>query len=180
MIVLKELFQARYAFGAMVLIVTLSNYLLQFPINDWLTWGGLLYPVSFLVTELTNRFFGPQRARHVVYLGFTVAVALSMQLAPFKIAFASGIAFLNAQLLDIFVFNRLRRAPWWYAPFFASFFASLVDSVVFWNLAFWGEAVPLLTWMLGDFSMKVVSDSLLLIPFRWVLSHFLFYKPRHS
>lgn len=151
---------------AMIAIVATANYLVQFPINDWLTWGSFTYPLTFLVTELTNRFYGPTRARQVVCAGFALAVVLSIWLATPKIAMASGTAFLVAQLLDISVFNRLRQATWWYAPFFASFTASIVDTTIFWNIAFWKENVPLMTWAIGDFSVKVAIDIFMLMPFR--------------
>lgn len=159
-------FRIHYAFLAMVAIVTLSNYIVQFPINDWLTWAAFTYPLSFLITELTNRFFGPKIARQVVYAGFISAAIISIILATPKIAFASVTAFLISQLLDIFIFNQLRQASWWQAPFFASFAASLVDTLIFWSLAFWGESVPLMTWMVGDFGIKLLIDLLMLTPFR--------------
>ncbi len=161
-----EKISIRAPFFAIVLIVTLSNYLVQFPINDWLTWGAFSYPISFLVTELTNRFYGPRTARHVVYIGFAVAVGLSVWLSTPKIAFASGAAFLLSQLLDISVFNQLRRGAWWQAPLFASILASLIDTLLFWSLAFWGEDVPLYSWALGDFLVKLAVDLVMLTPFR--------------
>ena len=110
--------------AAMTVIVTLSNFAVQFPINDWLTWGALTYPISFLVTDLTNRALGAGAARRVVYAGFAVAVVLSIAVAGPRIAVASGLAFLCAQLLDITIFDRLRRAAWWQAPFVSSTLAS--------------------------------------------------------
>lgn len=151
----------------MTFLVALSNVLVLFPINDWLTWGSFSYPATFLVTELTNRFHGSKAARRVVCLGFVLAVLLSIWAATPKIAFASGTAFLCSQLLDIAVFNRFRqKAAWWYAPFFASFAASLVDATIFWNIAFWGENVPLLTWAIGDTTIKLLVDVAMLTPFR--------------
>lgn len=154
------------AFVAMIAIVVASNYLVQFPINEWLTWGALPYPITFLVTELTNRIYGPKKARQVVYIGFAVAVVLSVWLSTPKIAFASGFAFLVSQLLDIYVFSILRQNSWWIAPFFSSVLASLVDAFCFWNIAFWGENVPLLTWAIGDTSIKLLVDVAMLTPFR--------------
>ncbi len=151
---------------AMAFIVIASNYLVLFPINDWLTWGAFTYPVAFLVTELTNRLYGSKKARRAVYIGFALGLFLSIWLATPKIALASGAAFLASQLLDIFVFNRFRNAAWWCAPFFASFAASIVDSAIFWNIAFWGEDVPLLTWAIGDTSIKLLVDIAMLTPFR--------------
>lgn len=157
-----------FAYLAMIAIVSASNYLVLFPINDWLTWGAFPYPVSFLVTELTNRFYGPKIARRVVYVGFIVA-AFSISFSTPKIALASISAFLISQLLDIAVFNKLRRAVWWYAPLFASVSSSLIDACIFWSIAFWGEEVPLLTWALGDTAVKLSIDLLMLTPFRLVI-----------
>lgn len=162
-------FNLTHACFFMVLIVVSSNYLVQFPINDWLTYGAFTYPISFFVTEITNRYFGPQKARRVVYLGFGIAVLFSVILATPRLAFASGFAFLTAQLLDIYVFNRLRRMDWWVAPFFASSVASLVDTVLFWGIAFWGEPLPWMEWMVGDFGVKLALDLLMLTPFRWMM-----------
>lgn len=162
-------FRLSTAYLCMIAVVTASNYLVQFPINDWLTFGALTYPMSFLITELTNRFYGPKIARKVVYIGFILAVFLSILLATPRIAFASGSAFLISQLLDIYVFNRLRQKTWWYAPFFASFFASIIDTIAFWLLAFWGEPLPLLTLAMGDFGCKVMIDVAMLTPFRLVI-----------
>jgi hypothetical protein len=163
---MSEIYQMKNACLAMVVIVILSNYLVSFPINDWLTWGAFSYPIAFLVTELTNQLHGPKLARRVVYVGFAIAVVLSIWLATPKIALASGVAFLCSQLLDIFVFNKLRRATWWYAPLFSSFAASVVDSAIFWTIAFWGEPVPLITWAIGDTGVKFLVDLAMLTPFR--------------
>lgn len=154
------------AYFAMMVLVALSNYLVQFPISDWLTWGAIPYPITFLVTELTNRFYGPKKARKVVYVGFALAVFLSVWLATPRIAMASGLAFLCSQLLDIYVFTRIRQTVWWYAPLFASGLASIVDTAIFWNVAFYGENLPYFTWALGDLTVKFVMDLSLLSPFR--------------
>lgn len=156
----------RLLFLAMTALVAASNALVLFPINDWLTWGAFPYPATFLVTELTNRFYGPRVARSVVIVGFIWGLLLSVWLATPKIALASGSAFLIAQLLDISVFNRFRQASWWYAPLLASIAASLVDATIFWNIAFWGEEVPLLSWAIGDTSVKLLMDVAMLMPFR--------------
>jgi len=151
---------------AMTVIVTVSNVAVQFAINDWLTWGAFTYPVSFLVTDLTNRALGPARARRVVYVGFALAVALSWIFATWRIAAASGSAFLLAQLLDIAIFDRLRRTAWWRAPFISSTLASALDTVVFFGLAFVGTGLPWVTWAAGDYGVKLLMALTLLIPFR--------------
>lgn len=152
---------------AMAVVVVTSNIAVQYPINDWLTWGALTYPVSFLVTDLTNRRFGPGSTRRVVYVGFAVAVVLSIWAAGPRIAFASGSAFLAAQLLDVYIFDRLRRSGlWWRAPLVSSLSASALDTALFFSLAFAATGLPWVTWGLGDFGVKVAMALVLLIPFR--------------
>jgi uncharacterized PurR-regulated membrane protein YhhQ (DUF165 family) len=187
---------------AMCAVVAASNFLVQFPVQaqfgninlaDILTWGAFTYPVAFLVTDLTNRRFGPQAARVVVISGFFLAVALSIWLASPRIAIASGSAFLVAQLLDVAVFERLRRQAWWKAPLISSFTGSVIDTVLFFGVAFSarfafvdagfgmddgslafpvpflgiGGEVPL--WMSlagGDFCVKIAVALVLLAPYR--------------
>jgi len=155
--------------AAMVAIVALSNYAVQFPINDWLTWGALTYPVAFLVTDLTNRRLGPQAARVVICVGFLLAVLLSIWLATPRIAIASGSAFLVAQLLDVAVFNRLRARVWWQAPLVSSTLGSIVDTLLFFSIAFAATGLPWITWALGDFAVKMAMTAVMLIPFRLLM-----------
>lgn len=152
--------------AAMVVVVTASNILVQYPINDWITWGAFTYPIAFLVTDLTNRALGPARARWVVYFGFALAVILSIVLADVRIALASGTAFLLAQLLDVTIFDRLRRAPWWQAPLASSVLGSVTDTALFFSLAFAGTGLPWVTWAVGDLAVKLAMALALLIPFR--------------
>ncbi|MGB0682939.1 MAG: queuosine precursor transporter [Magnetovibrionaceae bacterium] len=161
---------------AMTVVVVASNILVQHPINDWLTWGAFTYPIAFLVTDLTNRTLGPDRARYVVYAGFAVGVALSLVFADVRIAIASGTAFLTAQLLDVTVFNRLRNQTWWMAPLVSSTLGSILDTVLFFSLAFAGTGLPWITWAAGDFGAKMTMALLLLLPFKG-LSGFLKAKP---
>ncbi|MEZ5935555.1 MAG: queuosine precursor transporter [Alphaproteobacteria bacterium] len=156
--------------AAMVLIVTVSNIAVQYPINDWLTYGALTYPIAFLVTDLTNRGLGSAAARKVVYAGFAVAVGLSIWLATPRIALASGAAFLVAQLLDIAVFDRFRRATWWRAPLISSTVASLLDTALFFSLAFAGTGLPWITWAIGDYGVKIAVALIMLLPFRLALN----------
>ncbi len=154
---------------AMVVVVTSSNFLVQFPINNWLTWGAFTYPVAFLVTDLTNRSLGVGSARKVVMVGFLLAVVLSIWLATPRIALASGTAFLTAQLLDVTIFDRLRQASWWKAPLVSSLLASALDTTLFFSLAFAGTGLPWVTLGIGDYVAKLVVALVLLIPFRLLL-----------
>jgi hypothetical protein len=156
--------------AAMAVVVTASNVLVQYPINDWITWGAFTYPIAFLVTDLTNRALGPKRARLVVYVGFALAVILSIALADPRIALASGTAFLVAQLLDVTIFDRLRRAAWWQAPLASSTLGSVTDTALFFSLAFAGTGLPWVTWALGDLGVKLAMALALLIPFRALMS----------
>ncbi|MEM6676307.1 MAG: VUT family protein [Pseudomonadota bacterium] len=177
---------------AMAAIVTLSNVLVQYPFNTWLTWGAFTYPFAFLVTDLANRLLGPAAARRVVLAGFVLAVGLSVWLATPRIAIASGTAFFAAQMLDVAIFDRLRQGAWWRAPVVSSTLGSAVDTLLFFSLAFaptfaflgddaaWAaEPVPLLGigpavafWIglaVGDFLVKLVLVGVALVPFRAIL-----------
>jgi uncharacterized PurR-regulated membrane protein YhhQ (DUF165 family) len=131
--------------AAMIGVVAASNVLVQYPVGflgleEMLTYGAFSYPLAFLVNDLTNRRFGPAVTRRVVYVGFALAVLLSVWLATPRIALASGTAFLVGQLLDITVFNRLRRMDWWQAPLAGSVLGSALDTAIFFSLAFAGDA----------------------------------------
>ncbi|SDG71263.1 queuosine precursor transporter [Roseospirillum parvum] len=167
---------------AMMAVVTASNILVQYPINDLLTWGAFTYPVAFLVTDLTNRHLGPVAARRVVLVGFALAVVLSIWLATPRIAVASGSAFLAAQMLDVQVFDRLRRRVWWLPPLVSSLIGSGLDTAIFFSLAFTGlpgAPVSLLgiemTWWvalaIGDFGVKLALALTMLLPFRALAPH---------
>lgn len=164
--------------GAMTLVVVASNWLVQYPINDMLTWGAITYPFSFLITDLTTRLQGPQRARTVVWIGFALAVLLSVWLATPRIALASGAAFLAGQLLDIQVFQRLRAGSWWRAPLVSSTLGSVVDTLLFFSLAFAGTDLPWHTLAAGDLGVKLLLAVLALAPFRAVLALALPVVPR--
>ncbi|WP_420847978.1 VUT family protein [Nitratireductor luteus] len=183
--------------ATMTAIVAASNFLVQFPfqhlgLGDVLTWGAFTYPAAFLVTDLTNRRFGPEAARRVVLVGFVLAVLLSVWLASPRIAIASGTAFLVAQLLDIAVFDRLRHGVWWRAPLVSSLLGSALDTLLFFSLAFaarfsfmdtafgledgslafpvallgFGMDVPLwVSLALGDLGVKLLVGLAMLVPY---------------
>ena len=160
---------------AMAAIVLASNILVQHPfrhfgLDEILTWGAFTYPFAFLVTDLTNRWFGPARTRLVVYVGFAVAVGLSILLSDARIALASGSAFLAAQLLDVAIFNRLRSGSWWRAPLVSSTIGSAVDTAIFFSLAFAGTGLPWTTWALGDFAVKMLVAVAALIPYAGLMN----------
>jgi queuosine precursor transporter len=157
------------AVAAMTLIVVASNILVQYPVNDWLTWGAFTYPLAFLVTDLANRRLGPAAARRVVYVGFALAVLCSAVLATPRIALASGTAFLVAQLLDVVVFDRLRRGTWWRAPLVSSVLGSTIDTALFFTLAFAATGLPWIGWAIGDLAVKFAVALAMLIPFRLLM-----------
>lgn len=155
---------------AMIVIVSAANWLVQFPINDWLTWGAFSYPFTFLVTDLTNRRFGPTATRRVIWAGFAVAAVLSAYLATPRIAAASASAFLVAQMLDVSIFNWLRQQSWWRAPFVSSVVTSTLDSAWFFGIAFIGTGLPWLTWALGDLAVKLAFALFCLAPYRVLMT----------
>ena len=154
----------------MALVVVISNIAVSYPINDWLTWGALTYPIAFLVTDITNRLFGVARARTVVYAGFLIGVILSLWAADMRIALASGSAFLIAQLLDITIFDKLRQKTWWKAPLISTIISSAVDTLLFFSIAFVATGLPWVTWAIGDYGAKLAMAAILLMPFRFFLS----------
>ena len=154
---------------AMAIVVTFSNVLVQFPLNDWLTWGAFSYPVVYLVTDLTNRAVGVAAARKVALAGFAVAVLASLALGPWRIAVASGAAFLASQWLDIAVFNRWRVQTWWKAPLIGSAVASVFDTAIFFFIAFAGTDVDWMMLSAGDLGVKWLMAVLLLAPYRAML-----------
>ncbi|MDT8449974.1 MAG: queuosine precursor transporter [Wenzhouxiangellaceae bacterium] len=155
--------------AAMIVIVASANFLVRFPVNDWLTWGAITYPLSYFVTDLTNRLRGPREARKVVWTGFALAVIVSAWLAGPRIAAASGTAFLVSQLLDIRVFDRLRRRGWWQPPLYSSTIGSAVDTALFFALAFYATDMPWVTLAIGDYGVKLAIALIMLGPW-WLVA----------
>ncbi len=160
------------ALVAMTLVVLSSNILVQHPFTHWglgdyLTWGAFSYPFSFLVTDLANRRFGTRGARRIVYVGFVLAVALSVVLATPRIAIASGAAFLTAQLIDISIFARLRDKAWWMPPFVSSVISSGLDTAIFFSVAFYCGPVPGVGLTVSDMLGQAgIADACIALP--WV------------
>lgn len=167
------------AIAVMGVVILASNLLVEIPVQatlggvdlaNWVTYGALSYPIAFLVTDTTNRLFGAAAARRVVLVGFVFGVILSLILADLRIAVASGSAFLVAQMLDVFVFDRLRQQTWWQAPLISSLLGSALDTALFFSIAFAGTGLPWQTWALGDFAIKLMMAALLLPVFRALMA----------
>ena len=154
---------------AMTLVIVVSNVAVTYPINVWLTWGAFTYPFVFLVTDLTNRAVGPAGARKVAWTGLVLAVVLSVYFADWQIALASGGAFISAQLLDIAFFNRMRAMTWWKAPLIGSIAASVLDTGLFFFIAFYGSEMNWLMLASGDLLVKWAMAAALLMPYRFLL-----------
>ena len=162
-------------------VVLISNFLVQFPIRYYgleniLTYGAFSYPIAFLITDLANRSFGKTIARKIVYFGFTIGILFTLifstnfsDLISVRIAIGSGTAFIVAQLLDVQVFDRLRRKTWFVAPLFSSLIGSTVDTFLFFSISFYGTGVPWITLSLGDLGVKIFIALIMLIPFRLLL-----------
>ncbi len=193
---------------AMATIVVASNILVQFLFGQWLTWGALTYPLAFLVTDVMNRVYGAPTARKVVFAGFVTGVICSLigtqimgefgPLVTWRIALGSGLAFLTAQLLDVSIFDRMRRGAWWQAPLVSTLVGSAVDTALFFSIAFsaglsfiepandvsWAnEALPLLgfgpvvpLWVslaTADWCVKLGLALIALVPFRLIVKRML-------
>ena len=167
----------------MALVVALSNYLVQFPVNylgfqDLLTYGAFSYPVAFLITDLSNRRYGKNTAKKVVYLGFALGVFLTLyfstnysDLISIRIAIGSGTAFLVAQLIDVNIFDRLRKKIWFAAPLTSSLIGSTIDTFLFFSISFYGTGINWISLSFGDLFVKIFVALVMLIPFRLLLSH---------
>ena len=165
----------------MGVVVLSSNYLVQFPINYYglseiLTYGAFSYPVAFLITDLANRFYGKFVARKIVYIGFFIGIIFTLffstdfaDLISIRIAIGSGVAFITAQLLDIQIFDRLRKKEWFIAPLTSSFIGSTVDTFLFFSISFYATGVPWVTLSLGDLAVKLFVSLVMLIPFKILL-----------
>ena len=162
-------------------VVLTSNYLVQFPIKyygleDLLTYGAFSYPVAFLITDLANRSYGKVIAKKIVYIGFVIGIVFTLffstnfaDLISVRIAIGSGTAFLFAQLLDVQIFDQLRKKKWFVAPLTSSLIGSTIDTFLFFSIAFYGTGIPWVTLSLGDLTVKVLVALLMLIPFRLLL-----------
>ena len=166
----------------MGVVVVISNYLVQFPVqflglSEVLTYGAFSYPVTFLITDLANRAYGKLVARKVVYIGFFIGIILTLfvstnfaDIISIRIAIGSGIAFFIAQNLDVQIFDQLRKRTWFIAPLFSSTFGSIADTFLFFSIAFYGTGIPWITLALGDLVVKLLITLAMLIPFRLLLS----------
>ncbi len=163
---------------SMGVVVLSSNYLVQFPIKHYeleeiLTYGAFSYPIAFLITDLANRYYGKVVARKIVYIGFLIGISFTLifstdfaDLISLRIAIGSGTAFLVAQLLDVKIFDQLRKKKWFVAPLTSSFIGSTVDTFLFFSISFYATGIPWFTLSLGDLAVKIFVALIMLIPFR--------------
>ena len=156
----------------MAVTIAVSNILVSIPLGEWLTLGALSFPVAFLISDLVNRFKGAASARKVVLVGFAVGIAVTLILANWRIALASGSAFLTGQLLDIAIFDRLRNRAWWQAPAISSIIGVFADTWIFFFLAFYGTESDWVKLALGDLGFKILIALCLLPPYRMTLSRY--------
>ena len=165
----------------MGVVVLTSNYLVQFPINyfglnEILTYGAFSYPIAFLITDLANRSYGKIKARKIVYIGFSIGITFTIlfstnfgDLISIRVAIGSGTAFIVAQLLDVQIFDQLRKKKWFIAPLTSSLIGSTVDTFLFFSISFYATGIPWFTLSLGDLAVKVLVALVMLIPFRILL-----------
>ena len=165
----------------MGVVVLASNFLVQFPfqflgLEEILTYGAFSYPIAFLITDLANRSFGKIVARKIVYIGFAIGISFTLlfstnftDLISIRIAIGSGTAFLVAQLLDVQIFDKLRKKECFVAPLTSSLIGSTIDTFIFFSISFYGTGIPWITLSLGDLSVKIFVALMMLIPFRLLL-----------
>ena len=168
----------------MGVVVLSSNFLVQFPIKYYnleniLTYGAFTYPIAFLITDLANRSYGKLVAKKIVYIGFVIGITFTLffstnfsDLISVRIAIGSGVAFMASQLLDVKIFDQLRKKQWFVAPLTSSFIGSVVDTFLFFSISFYGTGIAWITLSLGDLIIKILVALIMLIPFRLLLSTF--------
>ena len=168
----------------MGIVVLASNYLVQFPINYYglseiLTYGAFTYPIAFLITDLANRSYGKEIAKKIVYFGFFIGVSFTLffstnfsDLISIRIAIGSGTAFIVSQRIDVYVFDKLRKKYWIIPPLASSINGSVIDTFLFFSIAFYATGIPWFTLAIGDLAVKLLVTLLMLIPFRILLRTF--------
>jgi len=167
----------------MASVVAISNYLVQFPVNyfdlqDFLTYGAFSYPIAFLINDLTNKIYGKEFAKKVVYVGFIFGVTLTFyfstnyeDLISIRIAIGSGVAFLIAHLVDVNIFDLLRKRKWFVAPLTSSIVGSVIDTFLFFSIAFYSTGISWVTLAIGDLLVKLFVSLIMLIPFRLLIKN---------
>ncbi len=176
-----------------IVIIAASNYLVQIPFQVFgviTTWGTFSFPLVYLATDLTVRIFGSSKARKIIFGAMLPALVTSyvvsilffegrfqgfaglaiLNMFVFRIAFASFTAYVMGQLLDISVFSYLRRNQhWWVAPSVSTIVGNLVDTVIFYSLAFWASTDEFMAahWpeiALVDYGFKLLVSIILFLP----------------
>lgn len=185
-----------------IVVITSSNYLVQFPITIFgfhSTWGAISFPFIFLATDLTVRIFGAPLARRIIFWVMIPALFISYLLSTLffesdwqgwaalgsfnwfvaRIALASFMAYALGQLLDVQVFNRLRRLKaWWIAPSAAAIFGNLFDTLAFFSIAFYksSDAFMAENWVeigMVDYAFKMLICAIFFLPMYGILLNML-------
>ena len=168
----------------MGIVVLASNYLVQFPIqyhglSEVLTYGAFTYPIAFLITDLANRSYGKEIAKKIVYFGFLIGISFTLffstnfsDLISIRIAIGSGTAFIVSQRIDVYVFDKLRNKYWFIPPLASSINGSVIDTFLFFSIAFYATGIPWFTLAIGDLAVKLLVALLMLKPFRILLGSF--------
>lgn len=181
-----------------IIVIAASNYLVQIPfqiVGLHTTWGTFTFPLVYLATDLTVRIFGKDQARKIIFWTMIPALIISylvsilffegkfqgmgmladLNLFVFRIAFASFIAYLMGQLLDIKVFSRLRKhRKWWVAPSTSTVLGNLLDTILFYSIAFWASSDEFMAqhWpeiAAVDYGFKIIVSLMLFLPAYGVL-----------
>ncbi|WP_251978145.1 7-cyano-7-deazaguanine/7-aminomethyl-7-deazaguanine transporter [Salinicola avicenniae] len=176
-----------------VLVISASNYLVQLPFMLWglhTTWGAFSFPFIFLATDLTVRLFGKHAARRIIARVMLPALLISYVISVLfqqgrfqgletlgqwnlfvgRIALASFMAYVLGQILDIHVFDRLRRLrAWWVAPMLSTIVGNLADTFAFFSIAFWRSPDPFMrdhwvgiAWF--DYGVKLAISLIVFLP----------------
>lgn len=190
--------------GFHIAVVAASNFLVQLPVSVFgfhSTWGSFTFPFIFLATDLTVRVFGAHLGRRIIFYAMFPALITSYLVSIFfkdgiwqgfspifsfdafvaRIALASFAAYCIGQLMDVFVFNKLRQnKQWWHAPAASAIFGNLTDTATFFTVAFYKTPDPYLSQHLFeiasvDYTFKILVNILFFLPLyklllSWVMS----------
>ena len=178
---------------AHILIITISNYIVQFKIDvagHPLSVAAFTFPLVVVLTDLTVRLIGKQTGRAVIGLAFVPAIIASILVvlasgAPssvaFRIGLGSGFAYFVSNLLDVYVFQYFREKyaqTWYIAPTLSAIVSTFIDTYTFFGVAFAGRDDPFMAdhWIevaTNNSISKIIISLIVILPAYGVLLNFL-------
>lgn len=192
-----------------VFLITLSNILVQYPFELFgyhTTWGAFTYPFIFILTDLTTRLSNVKTSRKIIFISMLPGLIISYFIAsyleimgafswdnafilhymPLRIALACFVAYTIGQLMDVFIFQSLRNSSsWWVAPAISTTIGNIVDTLLFFTIAFYHSSNPFLNqhWpeiAMVDVCFKILISWLAFVPIYGFVLHFFNIKSKNT